>query len=190
VAATSFYPGKNLGAYGDGGAVMTSSDAYDERARQLRNHGGIRKYEHEVIGTNSRLDGIQAAVLSIKLGVLDAWNDERRVAAKVYSGLLDGLPGVVAPSTVDGNEPVWHLYVVQVPERDRVVAALNAAGIGAGIHYPLPVHQLPAFAGLGYGVGDFPVAERQAPLILSLPLYPGITEVQQERVVAELARAL
>jgi dTDP-4-amino-4,6-dideoxygalactose transaminase len=143
-----------------------------------------------VIGTNSRLDGIQAAVLSIKLGVLDAWNDERRLAAKTYAGLLDGLPGVVAPTVADGNEPVWHLYVVQVPERDRVVAELNAAGIGAGIHYPLPVHQLPAFADLGYGTGDFPVAERQAPLILSLPLYPGITGDQQERVVAELARVL
>jgi dTDP-4-amino-4,6-dideoxygalactose transaminase len=190
VAATSFYPGKNLGAYGDGGAVMTSSDVIDERARQLRNHGGIRKYQHDMIGTNSRLDGIQAAVLSIKLAVLDVWNDERRLAAKTYAGLLDGLPGVVAPSVAEGNEPVWHLYVVQVPERDRIVAELNAAGIGAGIHYPLPVHQLPAFAHLGHSRGDFPVAERQAPTILSLPLYPGITDDQQERVVAELARVL
>lgn len=190
VAATSFYPGKNLGAYGDGGALMTSSLEIAERARQLRNHGGITKYQHDVIGTNSRLDGIQAAILSIKLAVLDAWNDERRNAAKRYTDLLADLPGVVRPEVADGNEHVWHLYVIQVPDRDRIVGELNAAGIGAGLHYPAAVHQLPAFSYLGHGPGSFPVAERLGTRILTLPIFPGITEDQQDRVVAALAAAL
>jgi dTDP-4-amino-4,6-dideoxygalactose transaminase len=190
VAATSFYPGKNLGAYGDGGALMTSSDAIADAALALRNHGGVRKYEHLVVGMNSRLDGLQAVVLSLKLRLLDEWNKERRQAADLYEDLLGGLPDVVTPRTVDGNTHVWHLYVVRVPDRDRVLTELNAAGIGAGIHYPAPVHLLPAFAGLGLGRGAFPVAEKLADEILSLPIYPGITAEQQHRVVDELTRAL
>jgi dTDP-4-amino-4,6-dideoxygalactose transaminase len=189
-AATSFYPGKNLGAYGDAGAVTTGSDAVAERIRGLRNHGGVRKYEHLEIGVNSRLDGLQAVVLAAKLQVLDDWNAERAAAARRYDEMLADLDEVSTPRTVTGNEHVWHLYVVRVAERDRVLAQLNAAGIGAGVHYPAPVHLLPAFAKLGYDAGNFPVAERAAESILSLPIYPGITPAQQDRVVDELRSAV
>ena len=181
-AGTSFYPGKNLGAYGDGGAVLTSSDDVAARLRALRNHGGERRYEHREIGTNSRLDTLQAVVLSAKLAVLDSWNDERRAAATLYGELLADVPGLSLPHVAPGNEHVWHLYVVEVDARDELLADLNGAGIGAGIHYPAPVHLLPAFAYLGHGPGDFPVAEAAGPRILSLPIYPGITPAQQARV--------
>ncbi|PRZ42495.1 dTDP-4-amino-4,6-dideoxygalactose transaminase [Antricoccus suffuscus] len=181
-AATSFYPGKNLGAYGDAGAVLTSDQAVAERLQAVRNHGGIRKYEHEHFGFNSRLDSLQAVVLSAKLAVLDDWNDERRAAAAFYTELLADVQGVDLPVTAPGNEHVWHLYVVAVDDRDRVLAELNGAGIGAGIHYPAPVHSVPAFAHLGYSTGDFPVSERASGRIVSLPLFPGITEEQQLRV--------
>jgi dTDP-4-amino-4,6-dideoxygalactose transaminase len=190
VAATSFYPGKNLGAYGDAGAVTTSDTGIAERLRALRNHGGIRKYEHFEIGVNSRLDGLQAVVLAAKLRRLEEWNDERRAAAEYYGDLLKALEQVHVPKVVSGNEHVWHLYVVRVSRRDEVLARLNAAGVGAGIHYPAPVHLLPAFADLGCGPGAFPTAERLAGEILSLPIYPGITPAQQERVVEQLAEAL
>jgi dTDP-4-amino-4,6-dideoxygalactose transaminase len=190
VAATSFYPGKNLGAYGDAGAVTTDDTDIAERLRALRNHGGIRKYEHLDIGVNSRLDGLQAVVLSVKLRRLEEWNDERRVAAERYGDLLKALDQVRVPEVVPGNEHVWHLYVVRVPRRDEVLARLNAAGIGAGIHYPAPIHLLPAFADLGWRSGAFPTAELLAGEILSLPIYPGITPAQQERVVEHLAEAL
>ena len=190
VAATSFYPGKNLGAYGDAGAVLTSSAEAADRARAISNHGGLRKYEHVVVGRNSRLDGLQAVVLTEKLAVLDAWNQERRAAAAFYAELLGSVGEVSLPRTLEGNEHVWHLYVVRVPERDRILAALTNAGIGAGIHYPTPVHLLPAFDRLGEGVGSHPVAERLSSEILSLPMFPGITSAQQERVVAVLREAL
>lgn len=190
IAGTSFYPGKNLGAYGDGGAVLTDSDLYAQQIRTLRNHGGTRRYEHLVPGVNSRLDGFQGVVLSAKLRRLDEWNGLRREAAARYDELLEGLPQVVRPRVVAGNEHVFHLYVVRVPRRDAVVAELNARGIGAAIHYPIPVHLTRAFEGLGHRAGDFPVAERLAGEILSLPIYPGITAEQQERIVAALAEAL
>ncbi len=189
-AATSFYPGKNLGAYGDAGGVTTDSDDIADRIRALRNHGGYRKYEHLEVGVNSRLDGLQAVVLSAKLAVLDEWNNERRAAAARYDEMLCGLDDVRTPRIVPGNEHVWHLYVVRVERRDDVVASLSADGIGAGIHYPAPVHLLPAFADLGLAAGTFPVAERLAGEILSLPIYPGITVEQQERVVGQLRVAL
>ncbi|HZC71215.1 MAG TPA: DegT/DnrJ/EryC1/StrS family aminotransferase, partial [Jatrophihabitans sp.] len=186
-AATSFYPGKNLGAYGDAGAVTTDDAEIAERLHALRNHGGVRKYEHLEIGVNSRLDGLQAVVLAAKLRRLEEWNDERRVAAERYGDLLKGMDEVRAPEAVPGNEHVWHLYVVRVPRRDEVLAHMNAAGVGAGIHYPVPVHLLPAFADRGWGPGAFPTAELLAGEILSLPIYPGITPAQQERVVGHLA---
>ncbi|HEY7174017.1 MAG TPA: DegT/DnrJ/EryC1/StrS family aminotransferase, partial [Micromonosporaceae bacterium] len=190
VAATSFYPGKNLGAYGDAGAVTTSSDDLAERLRMLRNHGGVKKYQHLEVGVNSRLDGLQAVVLSAKLALLDEWNDERRAAAERYGELLKGVDGVVAPEIAPGNEHVWHLYVVRVPERDSVLAKLGAAGVGAGIHYPAPIHLLPAFADIGAGPASFPVAEQLAREILSLPMFPGITDRQQEYVVEQVEKAL
>jgi dTDP-4-amino-4,6-dideoxygalactose transaminase len=189
-AATSFYPGKNLGAYGDAGAVTTDSDEVAVRLRALRNHGGVRRYEHTEVGVNSRLDGLQAVVLSAKLSRLDRWNAQRRAAAAYYDELLSGLDEVVRPETAPRNEHVWHLYVIRVPGRDDVLAALHEAGIGAGIHYPAPVHLVPAFAFLGYGPGSFPRAERLATEILTLPLFPGITTDQQERVVEVVRTAL
>lgn len=189
-AATSFYPGKNLGAYGDAGAVLTSSSAVARRARMIRDHGSARKYEHEMPGFTSRMDTLQAVVLSAKLRRLAAWNAARRAAAARYDCLLSGLERVIRPRTLDGNEHVWHLYVVRVPDRDRVLRELRAAGIGAGIHYPVPIHLTPAFAGLARIGGGLTVAERTAPELLTLPLYPEITAGQQERVASALTTAL
>jgi dTDP-4-amino-4,6-dideoxygalactose transaminase len=190
VAATSFYPGKNLGAYGDAGATLTSSPDLAERMRMIRDHGSRNKYEHQVIGVNSRLDALQAVVLRAKLSRLAAWNAARRAAAERYGELLSGMQEVARPRVLHGNEHVWHLYVIRVPERDRVIRELHAAGVAAGIHYPVPLHLTPALAELGYAEGAFPVAERAAREILSLPLFPGITPAQQERVVSALAAAL
>ncbi|MGE5288239.1 MAG: DegT/DnrJ/EryC1/StrS family aminotransferase [Micromonosporaceae bacterium] len=189
-AATSFYPGKNLGAYGDAGAALTASAEVAARMRMIRDHGSPRKYEHEVPGVNSRLDTLQAVVLSAKLRRLAAWNAARRAAAARYDELLSDCDAVVRPRTLDGNEHVWHLYVVRVPDRDRVLKELHATGIGAGIHYPVPIHLTAAFAGLGYAQGAFPVAERTAGELLSLPLFPEITAAQQERVVSVLTSVL
>jgi dTDP-4-amino-4,6-dideoxygalactose transaminase len=189
-AATSFYPGKNLGAYGDAGAVLTDSDDLAARMRMIRDHGSRRKYEHEVIGLNSRLDTLQAVVLSVKLRRLSRWNALRQAAAERYDALLSEVEEVIRPRVLDGNEHVWHLYVVRVPDRDRVLKELHAAGIGAGIHYPVPIHLTAAFAGLGYAEGAFPVTERAAREILSLPLFPEITRSQQERVVSVLMAAM
>jgi dTDP-4-amino-4,6-dideoxygalactose transaminase len=189
-AGTSFYPGKNLGAFGDAGAVITADDEVARRARLLSQHGSVVKYTHEAFGFNSRLDALQAVVLRAKLRRLERWNELRRQAAARYDELLTAVPGVRRPTTAAGNHHVWHLYVVRVPERDRVVAALNAAGVGAAIHYPTAVHLTEPFADAGHPAGAFPVAEAAAQEILSLPLYPGISEVQQHRVVDVLAQAL
>jgi dTDP-4-amino-4,6-dideoxygalactose transaminase len=190
VAATSFYPGKNLGAYGDAGAALTGSADLAARMRMIRDHGSPAKYQHEVLGVNSRLDTLQAVVLSAKLRRLDRWNAARRAAAARYDELLSGCDAVIRPRTLDGNQHVWHLYVVRVPDRDRVLKELHAAGIGAGIHYPVPVHLTAAFAELRYASGAFPVAERTARELLSLPLFPEITAVQQEQVVSVLLSVL
>lgn len=190
VAATSFYPGKNLGAFGDAGAVLTSDDAIARRARQLRNHGGVAKYQHDLVGTNSRLDTLQAAVLSVKLRHLDGWNRQRQEAAARYQALLGDLEQVELPRQVPGAEHVWHLYVIRVDDRERLSAALDEAGVGHGIHYPAPVHLLPAFAHLGMGPGSCPVAEAHAGRILSLPMFPGITESQQSYVADVIRRTV
>jgi dTDP-4-amino-4,6-dideoxygalactose transaminase len=189
-AATSFYPGKNLGAYGDAGAVLTDSDEVAGRVRMIANHGSRRKYEHEVMGLNSRLDTLQAVVLSAKLRQLAGWNAARRAAAARYDALLSDCGEVVLPRILAGNEHVWHLYVVRVPNRDKVLKQLHELGIGAGIHYPVPIHLTAAFADLSYGPGNFPVAERVAGELLSLPLYAEITAEQQEYVVSSLKAAL
>jgi dTDP-4-amino-4,6-dideoxygalactose transaminase len=190
IGGTSFYPGKNLGAYGDAGAVVTNSDALAKRVRALRNYGGEVKYLHPEVGFNSRLDTMQAVVLSAKLARLGGWNDARRKAAALYDELLADVPGVRPSLTLPGNEHVFHLYVIRVADRDEVLARLQAAGIGAGIHYPVPIHLQGAFADLGHREGDFPHAEAAAREVLSLPIFPGITGDEQERVVAELRRAL
>ena len=186
-AATSFYPGKNLGAYGDAGGVVTDDDNLADRIRSIRNHGSSRRYEHDELGVNSRLDTLQAVVLRAKLRHLDVWNELRRVAADRYRDLLGGIDGVRLPATLPGNQHVWHLYVIRVDRRDEVLAELQARGIGAAIHYPKPVHLHGAFADLKAGPGSYPVAERTAGEILSLPMFPGITEQQQSRVAEALA---
>jgi len=190
VAGTSFYPAKNLGAYGDAGAVVTRDEEIAARVRRLRNYGSEQKYHHPEIGFNSRLDTLQAVVLKAKLARLAEWNEARRRAAARYDALLADLPGLRRPATLPGNEHVFHLYVVRVPQRDRVLAALQAAGVGAGVHYPVPIHLQGAFAGLRHDRGSFPVAECAAEEMISLPLYPGIGVVQQERVASVLRRAL
>ncbi len=191
-AAVSFYPGKNLGAFGDGGAVMTRDESMAKRLRVLRNYGAEVKYEHREQGLNSRLDALQAAVLSVKLTRLAEWNLRRAVAAARYDGLLADLPDVVRPRVLPDNAHVFHLYVVRVPERrrDQVLASLHRAGVGAGIHYPIPLHLQGALSHLGHRRGDFPMAERLAGEMLSLPLSPHLTVGQQEEVVSALRRAM
>jgi dTDP-4-amino-4,6-dideoxygalactose transaminase len=189
-AATSFYPGKNLGAYGDAGAVVTTHDELAARMRLIANHGSAVRYQHETAGFNSRLDTLQAVVLSAKLRRLDEWNRLRLEAARRYDAFLADVSAVQVLETAPGNTHVWHLYPVRVPERDHVLAKLNANGIGAGVHYPVPVHLQPAFAHLGLEPGSFPVAEEAAATQLSLPLFPGITADQQEQVVDVLLSVL
>jgi dTDP-4-amino-4,6-dideoxygalactose transaminase len=188
VAATSFYPGKNLGAGGDAGAIMTNDDEVAAFVRNYAAHGSTVKYVHDRAGVNSRLDAVQAPVLRAKLRRLDAWNAARRAAADRYAELLTNIPGVTLPVTRPGNVDVWHLYVVQVDERERVMAELGAAGIGAAIHYPYPLHLTAAYAELGYAKGQFPVAEAAAGRILSLPMFPHLTAEQQAAVADGLAR--
>ena len=186
--ATSFYPGKNLGAYGDGGAVTTRDNDVARRVRALGNYGSARKYEHETLGFNSRLDSLQAVVLSAKLARLEEWNDLRRAAASYYNTVLADAERVRLPVVAEGNTHVWHLYVVRVPARDQVLASLHADGILAGVHYPTPVPAQPAFG--SRAPAEFPVAAEAAGEILSLPLFPGITASQQERVADTLRAAI
>lgn len=186
-AATSFYPGKNLGAYGDAGAVLTNQEALARRVRLLGNHGSPAKYVHSIVGFNSRLDPLQAVVLRAKLRYLAQWNEGRRLAAARYHELLDGVPGVLLPAVRPENVHVWHLYVIRVADRDRVLGRLHDEGIAAGVHYPVPVHLQEAFRWLGHGAGDFPVAEAAASKMISLPLDPFIT-VDQQRAIADLVR--
>jgi dTDP-4-amino-4,6-dideoxygalactose transaminase len=189
-AGTSFYPGKNLGAAGDAGAVTTQDPITAERIRLIANHGSARKYVHDVIGMNSRLDTIQAVVLNAKLQRLEEWNQRRRAAAARYGELLADLPDVRLPQSMAGNVDVWHLYVIRLAQRDEVLASLHDEGIGAGIHYPHPLHLTPAYDCLGYRRGAFPMAEQAASEILSLPLYPHITPEQQSQVVSVLRAAI
>ena len=188
-AGFSFYPGKNLGALGDGGAVVTHDADLAERVRMLRNYGSRVKYHNAVKGFNSRLDEVQAALLRVKLRRLDAWNARRRVAAARY---LDGLAGseLGLPFVPDWAEPVWHRFVVRHPQRDALQQRLQQAGIGTMIHYPIPPHLQPAYAELGFGVGAFPITEAMHREVLSLPMGPQLTAMEQARVVAAIQSAL
>ncbi len=186
-ACFSFYPGKNLGAYGDGGAVVTDDSSLADKIRLLSNHGRMGKYDHEIEGTNSRLDGLQAAILRVKLRFLDQWVAARRAAARAYTRLLDG-SGIVLPAEMDGFKHVYHLYVVRVPDRDRVMKALAEKGIAAGIHYPTPLPMLQAYRHLGHTTADFPAAVRCSQEILSLPMFPELT-MEQITYVSDVLRA-
>jgi dTDP-4-amino-4,6-dideoxygalactose transaminase len=190
LAATSFYPGKNIGAYGDAGAVMTSDQGLASRVTKLRNWGSNVKYHHSEKGFNSRLDTIQAVVLLAKLARLESWNTLRSEAAAIYEDMLRDVGAVELPEVASGNEHVWHLYVIQVDERDQILSELNARGIGAGIHYPVPIHLQGAYAELGHGPGSFPNAERLALRALSLPMFPGISVEDQMFVTTTLESAL
>ncbi|MEV6861555.1 DegT/DnrJ/EryC1/StrS family aminotransferase [Streptosporangium subroseum] len=187
IAATSFYPGKNLGAYGDAGAVTTDDPLLARKVRLIADHGGKRKHEHLVPGYNSRLDTLQAVVLRAKLRRLAAANEARRAAAARYTDLLSDL-GIGLPEVT--SEHVWHLYVVRVPDRDTIAARMAELGVQTGIHYPLPIHLQPAYAHLGYRPGDFPVAEATAKEILSLPIFSQLTGEQQVQVADALRKAL
>lgn len=189
IAATSFYPGKNLGAAGDAGAVTTDDASLARTVRMLGSHGSEHKYVHEVLGFNSRLDAVQAIVLSAKLRRLEDWNARRRAVASVYGALLHDVDGVALPVVAEGNEHVWHLYVVRVANREHVAAELDAAGIATGIHYPVPLHRSPALARQRMRVTDCPVADAAAGEILSLPIFPHMTASQVVRVARAMREA-
>lgn len=185
-AAFSFYPAKNLGAYGDGGMVVTNDAETADRLQMLRNYGQRKKYHHDSIGFNRRLDTIQAAVLGTKLPHLDGWNASRRKLADRYAELLAGMP-LELPVVPEWAEPVFHLYVVRVDDREALQAHLQDAGVFTGIHYPVPIHLQPAYASLGYKPGDFPVTEAYAPRILSLPMYPELPPADLDIVADAMA---
>ncbi|MFW8635341.1 DegT/DnrJ/EryC1/StrS family aminotransferase [Cribrihabitans pelagius] len=184
----SFYPGKNLGALGDGGAVTTRDAALAERLRMLANYGSSRKYMHEIAGTNSRLDPVQAAVLRVKLRHLEDWNNRRRAIARFYSEQLADLD-LMTPAAPDWADPVWHLYVIRSRRRDALAAHLETQGIQTLVHYPTPPHLQGAYAGLGYATGDFPVAEQLSEELLSLPIGPHLGDEAPGRVIAALRTA-
>jgi dTDP-4-amino-4,6-dideoxygalactose transaminase len=188
-AAFSFYPGKNLGACGEGGAVTTNDARIADAAKMLRDHGQAKKYYHDVEGYNGRLDSIQAGILSVKLKHLPQWNAKRRERAEEYKRLfaVSG-PEVQAPFEPSWSRAVYHLYVVRTADREGLMAYLKDAGIGTGIHYPIPLHLQTAYRSLAYAVGEFPVTETVAAQIVSLPMFPQLTTEQQARVTEEMLR--
>ena len=183
ISCFSFYPGKNLGAYGEGGALVTNNAAFATRARSLREHGSTQRYYHDEVGFNYRMEGIQGAVLGVKLKHLNRWTHDRQRVAKRYAELLADTP-LQLPREAAGCESAWHLYVVRHARRDELKKHLEANGVGCALHYPLPLHLQKCYASLGYKTGDFPVAEKAARECLSLPIYPELTDEQILRVVA------
>jgi dTDP-4-amino-4,6-dideoxygalactose transaminase len=182
ISCFSFYPGKNLGAYGEGGALVTNNAPFAARARALRDHGSTRRYYHDEVGFNYRMEGIQGAVLGVKLKYLEKWTNERRRVARRYNELLEETP-LQLPRETDDAESAWHLYVVRYPRRDELKKHLEENQVGCALHYPLPLHLQKAYAHLGHKEGDFPIAEKAARECLSLPIYPEMTEGQIQRVV-------
>ncbi|UCF79696.1 MAG: DegT/DnrJ/EryC1/StrS family aminotransferase [Candidatus Eiseniibacteriota bacterium] len=181
----SFYPTKNLGAFGEAGAVVTGSEVVAEKLRMLRDHGQRDKNVHEIEGSNERLDSIQAAVLSVKLDSLEQWNGQRRVLARTYGELLAGLP-VKTPKPPDDARHVYHLYVLLSEKRDALMKFLSSRGIGTAIHYPSPIHLQPAYSQLAHKEGDFPEAEKWAREVLSLPMFPGLRREEVEHVAGTI----
>jgi len=188
--AFSFYPGKNLGAYGEAGAVVTDDEKLAEKIRMLRDHGQRSKYYHDIVGMNGRMDGIQGAVLKAKLDHLKAWNDARVRHAELYSDLLQDVEGITLPRQADYAGHVYHIYAVLVPKRDRVLEELKKNDIHCGIHYPVPIHLQKAFSYMGLASGAYPVSERCAQQELSLPMYPELAEEQIRYVTDSLKHAL
>jgi dTDP-4-amino-4,6-dideoxygalactose transaminase len=187
IGCFSFYPGKNLGAYGEGGAVVTNDAALATKVRLLRAWGEETRYEHKYRGFNYRMDGIQGAVLGVKLRHLESWTEARRARAATYARALKDT-GVVVPVERPGVRHVYHVYVVRTSDRDGLRARLTDAGVQTGVHYPIPVHMQPGYRDLGYSAGDFPVSERAAREVLSLPIYPELTDDQIE-TIAGVCRA-
>lgn len=188
IASWSFYPGKNLGAWGEAGAVTTNNEEMFIKAKKMRDHGSERKYYHDLIGYNYRMSEFQAAVLNVKMKYIEEWTDMRRVNAAKYNALLDDVEKVITPTELEGVKHVYHLYVVRVKNRDRLQVFLKENGISTGLHYPIPLHLTQAYAHLGYKKGEFPVAEKLAGEILSLPMYPELS-VEQIEYVCEKIRA-
>jgi dTDP-4-amino-4,6-dideoxygalactose transaminase len=188
-AGFSFYPGKNLGACGEGGAITTNDPEVARKAAMIRDHGQSKKYYHDVEGYNGRLDSMQAGMLRVKLKHLAKWNEQRRASARVYDELFKSMGGaVVAPIESEGSKSVYHLYVVRTPYRDELQKHLHEAGIGTGIHYPIPVHIQQAYSSLGWKKGDLPESEKAGDQILSLPMFAGLTKEQQRRVAESVAQ--
>lgn len=183
----SFYPGKNLGAFGDAGAVVTDDAALAKFVAMASDHGRTSKYAHDFEGENCRMDGMQAAILSVKLRHLESWTERRRALAATYTGLLADVPGLTLPYERPGSRAVFHLYVVRTARRDALREHLQRQGISTGVHYPIPLHRQQAYAYLGLGDGSFPESERVSRDAVSLPLFPEMTTAQQERVVTEVA---
>ena len=188
--ATSFYPGKNLGAWGEAGGITTNDPALRERMIMFREHGQKKKYYHDVVGWNGRMDGIQGAVLRVKLKYLNQANDGRRRAAALYHKLLAGTPGLMLPAEAAYAKHIYHVYAVRVQNRDRILDEMGKRGVSCGIHYPVPVHLQQAYANLGHKEGDFPVSEACGREYLSLPMFPELTEEQVSYVAAQLKEVL
>jgi dTDP-4-amino-4,6-dideoxygalactose transaminase len=186
INATSFYPGKNLGALGDAGAITTNDQDLAKRAMTIRNYGSTKKYYNDELGLNSRLDELQAGFLSVKLPYLEQWNSERRNIASTYNQLLQGINGITLPETAKGANPVYHLYVIMADRRDNLQTFLTLNGIGTLIHYPVPPHLQVAYKHLGYKIGDFPIAEGIANNCLSLPIYPGLGHKELEYITEKI----
>ncbi len=190
IAAHSFYPAKNLGAIGDAGAVTTDNDDFAHRIRELRNYGGSQKYHHDRVGYNSRMDELQAAFLRVRLRYLSSWNTRRRQIATTYLTELAGINQITLPVVPEWAEPVWHLFVIQTPERDRLKERLDAVGVATIIHYPIPPHLSGAYRELGYSKGSFPIAERIADSVLSLPIGPHLSVDDARHVVSSVKSVL
>jgi len=186
----SFYPGKNLGAFGEAGAVITDEPELRSKIQMLRDHGQAAKFVHSAIGWNARMDGIQAAVLSLKLARLEASNEARRAHARLYNELLEGIPGVVRPNEAAHNVHVYHIYAIRVQNRDEVLQRMSAGGVNCGIHYPVPIHLQKAYGFLGIKPGSFPITERCAKEFLSLPMYAELRPEQIDKVVQTLKESL
>jgi dTDP-4-amino-4,6-dideoxygalactose transaminase len=187
--AFSFYPGKNLGAYGEGGMVVTNDDEHARKIRMLRDWGQEKRYHHVLKGFNYRMEGIQGAILGVKLRYLEGWTEARRARAREYDALLEDSPVVKAPAELDGRRHVYHIYAVRTADRDALQKQLQADGVSTGLHYPIPVHLQEAHKDLGHKVGDFPQSEAAANEVLSLPMFPELTSSQVEQVVAAVQQA-